>query len=155
MSLHIDEADLLAAKRDLSVHGVGLVFLVNGLLLAMSWAFCWHSLGGALSAHPESLLSLASNGYGVIAFASLGYILVMDMETALKDGQETARRITMDWMLCGLLPVSLYIGVSAYALGYPFPEPRHLAAAQGVLAAGLVLYGLSLTRFHFHGHAAA
>jgi len=153
VDLHIDDNDVLAAKRDLSVHGVGLVFLVNGFLLALSWGFCWRAMGGALSAHPESLPSLAFNGYSVIAFACLGYILVMDMETALKDGKEAARRITMDWMFCGLLPAALYIACSAYALGLPYQEIRQAAAAQGLLAAALILYGLSLTRMHFPGHA--
>ena len=148
--LKIADDEVLAAKRDLNLHGVGLVLLANGLLLALFWAMCYASLGGVRSAHPGSLSSMALDGYSVVAFACVGYILVMDMETALKDGPEAARRITVDWLLRGLLPVSLYILASAGALGLPFPEPRQAALAQGLLAAGLVFYGLALTRLHFH-----
>ena len=78
----ISDSDVLQAKRDMNLHGVGLVFLVNGLLLALFWAVCYQALGGALSAHADSIPGLAFNGYSVLGFGCLGYILVMDMETA-------------------------------------------------------------------------
>lgn len=152
VALDIKDEEILAAKRDLSVHGVGLVFLCNGLLLALFWTLCYKALGGVLSAHPGALPGFALDGYSVIAFACLGYILAMDMDTTFKDGREAARRITLDWLWWGLMPVACYIAVSASCLGLPFPEPRHAAALQALLAAALVLYGLSLTRFHFAGH---
>jgi hypothetical protein len=144
----IKEEEVLSARRDLSIRGVGLVFLVNGLLLAFFWSLCYKALGGVLSAQPEAVAKLAVNGYAIIAFACFGYLLIMDMETVIQDGRETARRITLDWIWWCLLPLAAYISVSALALGLPLPEPRQVAAAEGLLSASLVLYGFLITRHH-------
>lgn len=153
MTLEISDRDVLQAKRDMNLHGVGLVFLVNGLLLALFWVLCYQALGGALSARADSLPGLAFSGYSVLGFGCLGYILIMDIETAMQDGAEMTRRITMDWLWWGLLPVAAYIALSAAFVNRPALEPRHTATAQGLLAGALVLYGFVLTRVHFPAHA--
>jgi len=146
--IEIEDSEIWAAKRELSLHGIGLVLVANGLLLFFGWALCYRALGGAQSARPETLVSLAFDGCSMLGFAALGYLAVMDMETALYDGAQAARLLTMDWLWRALLPVVSYVACSLVALGLGLAEPRHAALIEGLLAAALVLYGLGLTQRH-------
>jgi hypothetical protein len=148
VSMDIDDHDLLDAKRDLSIRGAGLVLLVNGLLLALFWSLCYKALGGSLSADPGAVRGLAQNGYALVAFACVGYLIVMDMETVFQDGKEAARRVTLDWVWWCLLPLAAYIASAAVALDLPFSDPRNVAAAEGLIAGILVVYGLTITHHH-------
>lgn len=140
------DEDIVNAQRNLSIRGVGIVFLVNGLLLGLFWTMCYRALGGTLSVQPEVVSRLAESGYTILAFACLGYILVMDMETVLKDGRDAARRITLDWLAWCLAPLAAYVGLSALALNLDLPEPRQAVVLEGVLTGALVFYGFFLTR---------
>ena len=147
-----EDEEIQAARRNLSLRGMGLVFLANGIILALFWTTCYKALGGSLSAQPEIVHRLAWSGYSILAFACLAYIIVMDMETAFQDGGEAARRITLDWIWWCLVPLSVYIAFSALGMAIPLPEPRQMAVLEGILSGLLVLYGFLVTRYRFSAH---